>query len=276
MPTKCSLLFDVTTSPKNRTVSSAHSGGWSESHWDSSSSVPLAAITALAQRRAQILSPLASVIGYRTEVFTISSNKLLPGGTSSGRFQYPGTGGSGLNVPQDALQISLPAVAATNVSRSSLRGMADDVIDQGEYTPTVAFANAMQAFLNELFNSNWGFIGRVKSNPVARVQKITDLGVVTLSANIGGAANTDYLRLNRVYDNQGFPVKGSFLITNIAGNVYTLAGYTGQVVDAPSGTARIDAVNWFGYGHGSVSRAVSRKVGRPFEQYRGRRSKSRV
>jgi hypothetical protein len=276
MAYRVSLLFDVTTAPSDLTAASPHSGGWSESHWTLSvTDLTTNFLPLLAQRRAALLSSLSSIIGFRVENFTISGNKLLPGGTTSGRFLYPGGFGGTLNLPQDALQISIPAQSAPNVSRSNLRGMPDTVVALGEYQPTTGYKTAVASFLQTLNNGGWGFVGRVKSNPSARVNNIA-AGVVTLSANVGGVAGTSYLRMNRVYDTLNNPIRGAYLITAIAANVYTLQGFPSQNVTTPSGSARVDALQYFGYSIGVPVRAVSRKIGRPFEQYRGRASRRRA
>lgn len=268
---KGSLLFAVTTDPDNPADASAHSGGWSESHWSNVVGTIAVDCATLAQARARLLPAEVSIIGYRVENFTVTGNKLTPNGTSSGRFQYPGSNGRNLNLPQDGVLMSGSTSGAPNANRFNLRGLPDSIIQKGEYQPDPAFKGGMTNYVNTLINAQWGFLGRIKTTPSARVNSIA-AGVVTLNGPVGGVANVDYLRLNRVYDNNGNPVKGTFLITDITGNAYTVQGLGATAVGAPSGSARIDALAFYIYNKVVPNRAVVRKIGRPFEQYRGRAS----
>lgn len=271
---KGTLLFAVTTDPDDRVTASPHSGGWSESHWGNVNPIVLPFLQQLAQRRANMLPAECSVIGWRNEIFTLTGNKLFPVGATSGRFQYPGMQTPNMNLPQDSLMVSAVTDAAPNATRFNLRGLPDYVIQKGEYQPSPNFKTQFTNYANELINSRWGFIGRVKTGASARVNSI-NVGVVTLNGAVGGVVNESYLILNRVYDSNGNPVTGKFLITLIAGNAYTVEGLAGVSVTIPSGTARIDSLAFYQYTEITPNRAVIRKIGRPFEQYRGRASARR-
>lgn len=273
MPQKISLIFSVTTNPTNLTAASARSGGWTESHWSQNTGPPLTYTQALAALRAPMLPTEASIVGYRVQNYNIQGNKLLPLGSASANFLFPGSLVNDLNLPQDGLQCSGTANASTNTTRFVLRAIPDSQIAFGEFQPTTAFRTLLQNYLLQLVSQSWGFVGRVKTGLSARVMSITTAGVITLNGPVGGAAGIDFLRLNRVYDVNGDPIKGTFAITNIAGNVYTCAGPIGRVVNVPSGSARIDAISFYPYGSAAIGKAVSKKIGRPSNQYHGRRSR---
>lgn len=276
MPQRLTYLFAVTTDPQDRSSANPHSGGWSESVWlpnPISASDPL--IANFGASRARLLPGESAIIGFRLENYTIFGNKLLPGGTSTGKLNLPGIPARLTGQPQDALQLSGQASAAPNTNHFTLRNIPDGVMSYGEYQPDSTYKGFMTTYTSAIAFGVFGFIGRDRSQPSAVVNQIAG-GVVTLAANVGGVANQDFLRLHRVYDNAGNPVKGSYLITAIAGNAYTLQGLPAQAVGKPSGTARLDKIAFYNIGSVTVDRAVSRKVGRPFEAYRGRRSKTRV
>jgi hypothetical protein len=276
MPARLSLLFSVTTQAANASLAVPHSGGWSESHWANTlSGITQQSIQDLAAARARALSSLASITGYRIQDFTIAGNKLLPNSSSSGRILLPGGSTAGLNMPQDGLSIYMATGGAPNVSRQVLRGMPDDYVVNGEYTPVPGFNQRVLNYIALLVSANWKFVGRDRSVPNARVLAIAG-GVVTLAGPVGGLANNSFLRLNRVIDVNGNPVIGTFLITAIAGNLYSVSGLGATSVVRPSGTARIDQIAVFPYSSGRTGRTVVRKIGRPFEQYRGRASKRAV
>jgi hypothetical protein len=122
---------------------------------------------------------------------------------------------------------------------------------------------------------NFGFIGRDLAQASVRVLKIA-VNLITLEAIPGtGLAIGDFIRLHRVFDDNNLPVKGAFVVTAIAANIITVQGLNATVTE-PSGTLRRDLLTFFNYGAIAPIRAVVKKVGRPFEQYRGRRSKTRA
>lgn len=267
------MLFDFTTNPVNRQDASAHSGGWSESVWGNPTSDPAFYLRRLAERRGGLLADSCSIIGWRYENFDISGNRLLPQGASSGRFLYPGSQAS-INMPQDALMCSGSTGTGPNTSRFTLRGLPDTIVVNGEYSPTNGFRLNLDEYFTEL-RFQWGFIGRVRTNATARVLSINPAtGVVELDANVGGG-NGDFLRLLRVRGALGAPIQGAFRIQAVAGGNYTCPELVGTDLDTPSGLARLDQVAFFRYSSVVRQRTAVRKVGRPFEQYRGRASRRR-
>jgi hypothetical protein len=164
------------------------------------------------------------------------------------------------------------ATGQPNSSRFTLRGIPDSQMTRGEYQPDSGYKSLVTQFCNQLSNNAWAFLGRDLSKPSQKVMSIAG-NVVTLQGAIGAVAMTDYMRFRRVYDDLGKPVTGSFLIQTIVGNAYTLAGFDGATLTAPSGTARVDAIRLCDFGTVAPSRAVVRKIGRPFASYRGRQSK---
>lgn len=269
---RLTLLLQNTTDPQDREAASPHTGGWSESWW-ANAILPLGAsgITALVQKRAALLPKEASVVGKRVGLYNLSGNKLLPQGSATAKVLAPGSGGRPCDLPQVALEMSGTATGAANKSRFVLRCMPDEIMVRGEYQPGSTFKGLVTQFCNEIASQGWGFIGRDLAQPAFRVLAIA-AGVVTLDGDAGGVVNTSYLRLNRVFDNNENPVKGAFRITAKAGNNYTLAGLDPAIVAAASGTARIDLVTWLDFATVVPSRAVVKKIGRPFEGYRGRQS----
>lgn len=274
MAMRYSMLFDVTTTVKNGQVSHSHSGGWSESFWAGNTSPPFSFLFQDAMdARAALLPQQCSLIGYRIETFTISGNKLLPGGAQSGRVNKPGLQGDDLNVAGDSLMCAGQGRGVPNTNRFALRGMPDSQMSGGEFAPTGPYLSALQNYFGKLVG-RFGFIGRVKSNTIVRVNGISG-GVVRLSQNIGGTPEESYLRLNRVTDDNGNAVGGTYLITGITGALYTVSGLAGVTLTTPSGTARIDTLDLYTYDSINVGRSVSRKIGRPLDQYRGRASRRR-
>jgi len=227
-----------------------------------------------------LLPKQAAIVGIRQGNYTLSGNKFLPGATSVQRVILPGNPSWNVNLPQDSLELSGKASGSINANKFRLGCLPDEMADRGEYAPSSTYTQKVQAYLATLMaaGTDWGFVGRVLSNPTARVISITPgangVADVVLSAAIGAVAGVDYIRFNRVYDEEGNPVKGAYFIAAAAaGFHYTIAGFTGQTVQKPSGLARVDQIAFFKYGTIQVNRAVVKKIGRPSSSYRGRASR---
>lgn len=287
MPQRVSLIFQLTTAPTQLNYSIPHTGGWSEATWLTQAIPNLANyLTGWAQIRAVLLPKQAAIVGARMANYTISGNKLLPGGTNTYKFLYDGNAAYSTDVPQMALECSGAAVGAPNANRFTLRGTPDVEVQFGEYQPDVNYAASVSNYLGFLTGNQHvttypatGFIGRVLNNTVARIQSVTPVVIqgiqcmnVLLSQDIGARPNQDYLRFHRALDQAGNPIKGSYLVTNQVGLLYTLQGTPNQTAVKPSGTARVDLINLFTYSAINTSRIVVRKVGRPSQAYRGRAS----
>lgn len=277
MITRVSLLFQVTTSPLDRTSASPHSGGWSEQFYiNGQLASGSESIRTLAQSRAAILPSEAACIGARFAYYNINANKLFPSGTATVKFQFRGNPNYTTDLPQVALEMSGSTLSGPNTSRFRLRCIPDSVMVGGEFQPDASFRRLLTVYSNNLSNfNNLGFIGRNLSLPSARVLSIAG-NTVTLDGSIGAVLGTDYMRFNRVLDITGVPVQGVYRIVNFAApGTYTVAGLE-QRTAGPNGTARVDQLSFFDYSTIVPVRAVVKKVGRPFENYRGRASKRRV
>lgn len=273
MPTRMTLIFALTTDPDDRGSASPHSAGWTESFWrEGTTTTDDQRIRDLAQARARLLPLEASIIGFRLGFYTLSGNKILPSGTSTGKFQYAGVSGAHTDLPQVALEMSGKTSGGANSSRFTMRGMPDEIMVNGEYQPGTGFKGSVTRFITKLTGDAWQFLGRDIAQPAGRVLSIA-AGIMTLDADIGVAAG-DYVRLLRVFDEDEKSIQGAYRVTAVAGGTtLTLAGFDPAVVVANSGLARKDLVKLFPFTTVQPSRAVVRKVGRPFESYRGRRSK---
>lgn len=278
MPIRIALLISVTTDPADRFSASPHSGGWSESFWfPGNAFVPLKVFQLWGQSRANLLAGECTVTGYRQQLFTISGNKLLPGGSASGVLNYPGSYPTDLNAPQDSLMVNFTVSGQPNNIRHRLAGLPDSQVSQGEYQPTTAYKTSITNYMNGVINNGFQAVTRDLTQPDARVKSIAGDVLTTLTAT--GAAPGDYVILRRVRDVNGDPVSGSFLVETVTPNAdgtfaYALYGLS-ATVSTPNGTARKDLLVINNILTGQPNRLVVRKIGRPFVQYRGRRSKIR-
>jgi hypothetical protein len=277
MPLRVSFLFQLTTDPEDVAVAQSHIAGWSESHWDSIDSTPInsPAYISLAQRRALMLPRQAAIIGWKQQKFTLSKNKAIGGGVATFKQRFPGSLSLSANVPQDALMFSASIAGGPNAVRFNCRAVPDEAVVRGEFNNFPAYKQFMDLFRADLVTRNWGALVRDLAQPSVRVKKILN-NVITVEAG-GGFAQDDYVILRRVRDvvtNE--PISGSFLITLVAGNDLTVVGLPAGATAEAVGFARKDVVRVANYTAVNFARVVTKKVGSPFERYRGRRSKQRV
>lgn len=275
MATRVSLIFQFATAPPAGSQARIHTAGWTESYWSwnpVSSGDP--SIRSWASVRQNLLPPTASIVGFRISDYTIVQNKFVPTGTASGKLNYPG-GAAGLcDIPQMGLEIGLSTLQGPNTARVVLRGIPDNQVTGGEYSPDGIFKGNVTRYCTEIENKGWRFAGRDLS--IAPLPILSVAGnVVTLAGNIGAVKNLSSVRFLNAKADGGKGIVGAYLVTDVAGNTITLAGYSGGNMSTANGKMRIDIVTIFDIVSAKPSRVVVRKVGRPFEGYRGRQSKRR-
>lgn len=292
MTIRATLFFGVTTNPNDRNAASPHSGGWSESiYLIGNAFADIGFLMQWANTRATLLAGECSVIGYRQQMFTVTGNKMLPGGAGSGTLNYPGNYPNDLDVPQASLMCNLQVATQPQTIRQRLAGMPDSMVTYGEYQPTDAYKGSVTKYLNFLSNKlalafTIGAVTHDLTQPSVRLLSINPVAGATTATVITdaptGTIPGGWIRFHRVRDVAGLPVSGSFVVTQTAAlangqQTYTIAGYlSGQTVVAPNGLARNDVLVINPLMSGKPNRVVVRKVGRPFVQYRGRRSKRRT
>jgi hypothetical protein len=269
------MLFQMTTAPTQASKAIAHTAGWSESHWRQDS-LPQTddKLQRLLNARAAMLPKQAGMVGLRIGQFTLQGNRLLPGQTSIRKFLKPGQQGYSCDVPQMALELG-GSTSGINSSKFAVRGMPDNQVVNGEYSPTDAWDQRLQEYINALEAQGWQMVGRVLTNQTYRINSISISGGCTLGVAVPWA-NGAQIRLLRCNDLNGFPVNGVYQADQVAGSTFLLKNWPANVAVQDKGSARVDAIDFFTFVDIEVSRVVVRKVGRPFEQYRGRRSKRRA
>lgn len=273
MLTRITILMQITTAPNDRTEADPHTAGWSESYWvNGDIATATVSVQELLTKRALLLPAQGAIVGVRNAKYDIVGNALVPKGASTARLRKAGSGTYGTDQPGVSLMLACTGTNVPNATKMCIRGIPDVVIIGGEYGPDTTFKGRMTQFTT-LLKSGWGFVGRDLSQPAQKVISIAG-NVVTLAATVGGNNNVDNLIFKKVRDNDGNPVKGSYLMTAGGGTAtYTLAGGLNRTKTVPGGTARLDKIAFFTFQTVDVDRAVLRKVGRPFASYRGKASK---
>lgn len=269
---KCTLLIQLSTNPSGSSSGGPHIAGWSESIYTPQNiDVAKERFSSVCAARAGLLPPSAAVIGQRYQV--------IGGGSTTALTRYPGTGPA-CGIPQKSLLCFAEAAGFVNVRRFSLRGVPDDWIVEGEVKPNPSFVARFTAYVNSILrNGTFSFRGRDLAAVAQHVVSIDNTGAVVTFAGIGALAVGDIVQLRRCYSTNGVNVSGRYRVSAVVNpansSQFTLAGWGNDVV-ANSGLANRYGVTYPGpITNIERARAVSRKVGRPFEQYRGRSSRRR-
>lgn len=265
MIVKCTMLFSLATNTSGQSLG-RRIGGWSESVYDNTDNINTTQRTfaLLCQARAGMLPVGAAVIGQRYQIVN------PVGGTTTTKRVFPGTIAPA-DVPQMAAQFSCPGVGVPNVRLFTLRGMPDANVVEGEFKPTPEYLAAFNLFKNRL--RNWYFRGRALTNLEVPIVSISSAGVFVL----GAALTFDELNKIRIFKAKetsfDTTISGLFtVLTKTSSTGGTFANWThGNRVD---GTCRVDGVIYpqIQALQASDITVTVRKVGRPFNQYRGRAS----
>lgn len=192
-----------------------------------------------------------------------------PGVSFTQRFREPGQAGIAADIPQMALQLECNSAAGAK-RQFLLRGIPDARVIGGEYSPTQWFTtelSRMRATMRDYL------LLRVTSRtePQIPVQVITGDGAFILTApmtyNVG-----EKLQAMRMQDAFGRTVKGTYTVSaKTNSTVGTLANWTAGTITI--GRLRRRSIIYSPITSVSLVKVGTRKVGRPFVQYSGRRSR---
>jgi len=255
----------------------AHIAGWSESMMYNGDDVALLQqllnsgneiAAGLLPARAALLGGGAAVIGVR----------LYQGGAGKGQsfsFSFPGIAGAETDIPQAALLCKGASVGSLAVRRFTLRGVPDVQIAFGEFSPTVAYATAVRTYFNAL--TNFGFLAFDPGAATPAVFKVTAAGLVTMVASPQPFTVGQIVVINRTLDATQIQrtFRGMVAAIGPLPGQFTLADWDLGATTGGTATRKVKIFFGFAGGLTTVSRVVTRRVGRPFEQYHGRRSKKR-
>ena len=271
---KASFLIDYSSAPTDLSKAASHKGGWSETLWWIGSDAPNVVLRDWANKRAPMLTRTCRIVGARVQTFTRVGNLLVAGGTSAVGLSKQGNPATDPDLPQVSLSLKAQAFGAPNTRRFVLRGMPDEVMKQGEFQPDSNFLRACTEYRNFLAASSWAFPGRDLSKPTVNIVSIITSVLKLTDATLFNVG--DYVRLLKVKDLTGKSITGVYRVSVKAGNDLTLENFDGTVVTKNVGKARVDYTAVYPIGTVELGRASVKKIGRPFEQYRGRRSKRRA
>jgi hypothetical protein len=271
------ITLTTTSAPNIGYVARQHIAGWSEYFYFYTDSVidllsalrtGFGGLPAYLPARAALLPPSGQIVGVR----------LYQGGAGKGQsygFSYPGQAGLEQDFPQSALlcKTGPPGVAVSR--RFTLRCIPDDVVQGGEFTPSPGYANAVANYFQALYN--FTFRAFDPTAATAGIFNISAAGVITTTIAVQPFLVNQIVTITRTLDGNQLFHKFQGVVTSVgpAQNQFTVSGWTFGA--CTGGTVSLKSKLHYSMNPSvsAVSRIVVRKVGRPFEQYRGRRSKRR-
>ncbi len=248
-------------------------GGWSESFYKDVSSPT--SLDRLALARATLLPDIGNVVGLRIQ-------QVNPAGKANTFVRsLPGNQNFLTDIPQMALLCSARAINGLNTRSITIRGIPDSQVVTGEWQPFPNYKALMEAYLLLLKTDAWQFRAVQKDAPLFAVNEIipvpmsptNNATVSALQSIPGGFVPNEAAVLIKAQLEDGRFVGGKFIIdgVNSGTNVMTIRQW--PFAEAKGGKFRLYSLIFPVIGDTGISRAIVRKVGRPFTSYRGRQSK---
>lgn len=275
MPYKVTTLFNAVTIDKNNQAS--RQGGWSES-WYTNLAIDSPALNAawdaLCTTRAALLANNTKIIGQRIQ-------QVDPvGPVRTFENTYPGSAGSANDLPQMALEWQMRSQGGFNRRAVVLRGVPDARVVTGEYSPSAAYNAALAAYFEQL-RQNWLMRALDRTQPTKRVVIfLADSAFACVTAGPHGLVVGDFINLMSAKTSQGKKVSAVFQVSAISPdnpNAFSVfPNPSANFSQVTGGRIRKRVIQYIGVTLNGQEildpLAVSRKVGRPFHQFRGRRT----
>jgi hypothetical protein len=266
--TKLTMIFDLATNLTNTAIGH-RVGGWTESVYFQGPDVQAReTLRQLCVARAPLLPTGARISGQRYQQVD------PPGASSTGALEFPGSSGTQADIPQMCLHCRIAGAGVSNHRNLDIRGIPDARVIEGEYFPSSGFTAALNAYVTAL--------GFTKFRALDRAQQPFRL----LSVLTTGVFNTElahgWANDNLIYVSRVKPVLGGDTISGLfrISDVTTFGGKFVGWPDTVAGTGgfgkrRLIIYPTFDPTSFGISRIITRKVGRPPGQYRGRASARR-
>lgn len=274
----------------NFAVTQSLTGGWSESYYWSGSTLNAAqtAATALLAVRTQLMQSPAVCQSIRITQFPGTFRTVL-------KYYPPGSDGQGIattaNGPAPVWIKGMLRLVGTNGQYTNqwLGGPPYNIVGQnGSYTPTAQFSGYLRTFLSTLAGQWYikkvtqGIAGGVNS-AYAKQIGVTIAGAGVLTCANHGFTSGQLVSVGRWPDGSG--INGIWPVTVISANTFTLNGWTPPAtLPNPTKSSYVQLYGWTftaigsntglaanGYLPCAIVRITKHDIGRPRDQYIGRR-----
>lgn len=267
--TKVTMFFELQTQLTSKAIG-GRTAGWTES-WYYQGDVSSAISAATGRRglcalRADLLPRTGSIPAQRYQIV----DSVPPGPSSTRYTNFPG-GGFETDLPQVALLVNVPGTGVRNGKKLILRGIPDQFMIDGEFVADPIYERSLNLFFQQL--GQWRFRGQDFSAPLVPIDSITSVGQVNLIQNVPYATGDKVAIIgSRLVGSARVIPSRSWTVVRPTGNQFEAIGWA-QTASAKGGNARKVTPAYFqpDTANIEIERATVRKVGRPFDLYRGRR-----
>jgi len=265
---KATMLFQGSTKASEPGFPKRRIAGWSESwYFQGTLEETQSAMVGnggLCSFRAPMLPLGSSIVGQRFQ----SVEPIGPSATTS--VLFPGNAANQSAIPQKALYINCPGVGVANTKRALHRGIPDAMVQEGEFSPSASYVFACVNYIASL--ASWRFKGLDKSQPKWDIASVTAAGLLT-TVVAHTAAVGNFVDIRGTHENtSGRMATGDFQILEIPQSNQML------LKDWPYNASKGGSVQVSAFIYPLVNTAIAspvrittRKVGRPFDSYVGRK-----
>lgn len=286
MPILCSMILELATiatedSPTNRKA------GWKESYWADGNSISaaqnlfqgVARINSPVSRRIMLLPRTVGVLkACHYQQYDIADGVELVAIGPAKIVQVNAFGSAALlsDVPQMSLQVNFGLKDGhPQRIKHTVAGIPDSQVVDGEGSFSRDMRGRLRSFIDSLDSAFGSVIVNKLAGTSRRIKSIDDAGVITGVQPIAGIAAGSLVDLLRVRGADGLQYGGTYRVTAAAGGTITIQGWEGG--DTTGGSLREHFLTFAGFdkAKSNFKRSVIRKVGRPFDQFRGRASNRR-
>lgn len=241
--------------------------GWSET-WYFSGSIAEAydAIGRVEKKRAAFLTNHAAIVGYRIGI--------IKGASQIFTADTPGAYSTPQDIPMSSLNCVVAANSIPNVKRFQLRGLADVQSKFGEWSKDGIVPGLVAQYGASLAAQQIRFRALDQSTPRVAIRSIAPDGTFTCDAGLTFLEGAN-LTVLRCRNTAGKSANGTFkVVTKTSDQAGRFGNWNGGTVNV-SGQMRAVAILYPTVKPGSfaVLGVTTRKVGRPFGLYLGRRRK---
>jgi len=264
---KLTMLLQISTNVANPAAAVRRTGGWTESVYYDGALTPglMRSFNTLCRTRTNLLGIGGSCVGQRFQ-------QVDPvGSAQTAKNAFRSTLGLATDTPGQSLQLNSRGAGVANVRRAHLTGIPDACVVNGEFAGNEDWNANYFVFLTNL--AGWKFRARDLTLPKVIVKTVDTDGVVTFASDLALAVG-DKVSLYRLKNAFGKFVNGTFTVgaATTLRSVTLLSWTAGACTDgkAQKFSPIYPAITAAGTVQGLISQ---KKVGRPFDQFRGRRSK---
>lgn|SRR5262245_31335055 len=270
---KVTMLFQQATNFSNTSSPARRVAGWSESWYSAGTDIQRAIRNTvgaagrsgpgLCEARAGLLCKGASIVGQRFQ-------QVDPKGPSQSLNKtYGGWDSSIGDIPQMSILYRVPSTDSPNIRRGILRGIPDAAVVEGELATYAAWYSWLPTYYRAL--QFFTFRGRDLTAPAVKILDIDETGLVNCEVAHTYALN-DMVRILRTLDERGIFQGGRFQIDTLGPGAVKFKVRNWTFGKTTGGTVRKDGIVYptIDWQNITTGRVITRKVGRPSGQYRGR------